>query len=1103
MLEKIIKERILIFDGAMGTRIAEIIDSADYNGYANLNEYLNLTRPDIIEKIHLEYLSAGADIIETNTFGANSIVLSEYGLENKVKEINLAAIKIAKNAISKFKREDKFIAGSIGPTNISAFLDKKEDFDTLKKAYNEQILALVEGGVDILIFETAHDIINLKAGLIAAFEIIQKVKNKIYVIASITMDNKDLMLSGHNILSAYAAIEHFPLFAFGINCSTGPKAMEKRIIKLNEISRFPVFIMPNAGLPDENGKYNETPEEFSQTIKDFAQRGLVNITGGCCGTNAKHIKALVEKIKGIKPRKIKNDNLWCISHIDTFILDKNNTPLLIGERNNSIGSKKFREVIAQENWNEAISIAQNQIKAGAKALDICLANPERNEIEDAKIFFPMLSKSVKIPFVIDTTNLEVAELALKSTCGKAIINSVNFESGEEKPLKAIEINKKYGAKIVFGLLDENKEKGLPVKFERKIEIAKRAYNFMIKNGLNENDLIFDALVFPVGVGQDFRLSAYETIKAVKKIKELFPNTKTILGISNISFGLPPKAREVLNTVFLREAILNGLDMAIINIEKNLEYYSISEIEKELAKDLIYARRENIEKEFADYYRKQEIKTIKTIIKKSIEDEIYNNILNGNKSKIKETLNELLKIKTPLEIINDIVLKAMSEIGKLFGEGKLIVTEVLMSAEVTKAIISELEPLLKKEKSSKRGKMMLATVKGDVHDIGKNLAAIIFESNGFEVIDLGVKVPPEIIIKKVQELKPDFIGLSGLLVKSLEEMKITAIELKKANIKIPLILGGAVLTEKYISNNIIPEYKGKVIYAKDVMSGLNMVLGNNINLQNSITSSEETYQELKKTEKIIFNQNTEFYPIEIPKPPFWERKKIENFDIKILFENIDWNMFNFKFLRAGPLNREKLKDSEKIINEFKNEIIEKKLLKANAIYQFFYANSKDNSLFIYDKKSNLLEEFIFPRQNKGKFLSIPDFISPLSSGKFDSIVFMALSCGIGVKQISEEFKNKGEYLKSYLIESLALSLTESLAETLHQIIRKEWGIKDNSGNRYSFGYPACPDLSNQVKLFKLIKAEDIGIKLTENFMMEPEASISAFIIHNPKAIYFSV
>ncbi len=1115
-LQEVIKNRILIFDGATGTQLALMKPAeADFGAYDGLNEWLNFTRPDLISLVHEKYLSAGADVIETNTFGANPITLGEYGLEDKVFEINKKAAEIAKASALKFSSAAKprFVAGSIGPTTVSAFVNRNYDFDFMRLAYRRQAEGLIDGGADILLLETAHDILNLKAGLTGVFELMKERNISLPVIASITMDKNNLTLSGHCVESAYWALEHFPLFAFGFNCSTGPEDMALRLRTLSKISRFPLFVMPNAGLPDENGVYKQTPEIFSSHMLSYAKEGLINIAGGCCGTGPEHIRSLNEKLSSAAPRAAAENDRWAVSHLSAFYFDEIEPPMLIGERNNSIGSKKFRDMVAAGQWQEAVDLAKTQAACGAHALDICLANPDRNEIEDLSVFLPMLSGAVKIPLMIDTTNLEAAELACKISAGKIIINSVNFEFGEEKPLKAIELNRKYGAKIVFGLIDEDKAKGMAVSCERKMAIAARAYDFMVKkNGLPEQDLIFDALVFPAGVGGDYKYSAAETIKAVGELKKAYPRVKTILGISNVSFGLPPKAREVLNSVFLRQAVMKGLASAIVNIEKLRRYSSIDKKEIELCENLIYALKDNAALELADYFRgkKEEKKEAENI---SASQKIYNCILNGLHSGLEEAVKSELAAVSPMDIVNGPILKAMGEVGRLFAKGDLIVTEVLSSAQAVKKAVSVLEPYLRKSQAPKRGKILLATVKGDVHDIGKNLAAVIFESNGFEIKDLGVKAAPETIVEAALAEKPDFIGLSGLLVRSTEQMAIAARELAMNKINAPLLLGGAALSEKYVADNIAPFYEGKVIYAKDAMDGLNKALAylsGNLKDENKISSSRSP--DAEKTAAV--KARKDLYPQDIPYPKDFERKIFDDFDIDVLFENIDWPMFNFKFLKAGPKNAPNLEKAHKEIEELRKEIAAEKLIRARGIYKFFPVNSRENSVLIFGDNSQILSEIHFPRQTKGDFLCIADFIAPVSAGRKDFMAFTAVNCGQGLKEKTEQLRKKGLYVKAYLLEALALMLAESFTEVLHRFVREDWGISeggpledlpgaDYRGKRYSFGYPPCPDMSNQAKLFSLISPGDIGLELTENFMMEPEAGVSSFILHNPKAVYFSI
>lgn len=1123
-LEKIMKEKVLVLDGAMGTYLSKFnLKPEDFGGHDGLNEFLSISKPEIIKQVHLDYLKAGADIIETNTFGANGIILKEYGIEDRVKELNIASVKLAKEAAFEYSTVDhpRFVAGSIGPTTKSLFVTGGINFEEFLDIYFKQISALIEGGADILIIETAHDILNIKAAFAAADRAFKKYSLDLPIIVSVTMDNKNAMLSGQAVEAVYVSLEHFPLFALGFNCSTGPKDMALRLESLSKISKFPVFAMPNAGLPDENGAYNESPEEFSKTLSEYASSSYLNMVGGCCGTEPRHIKALSEKLKNIKPRAPREKTEWAISGIEPLFYNEIQTPILAGERNNSIGSKKFRDIVAASNWDEAVGLAKAQIKAGAHMLDICLSNPERNEIEDARIFLPKIFHSLRAPVMIDTTDIEVMEEVLKMSPGKCVLNSVNFEFGDEKPSQVAELMKLYGAKAVFGVIDEDKEKGLPLTCERKMAIAARGYKFFTeKCGISGEDIIFDALVFPVAVGEKYSRSAQETLKAIARMKKEFPLSKTILGISNVSFGLPPKGREILNSVFLHHAVKAGLDIAIVNTQKLKRYALIKKEEIKLAEDLIFASNSDAVKVFADYFRGKKEEALLGDILENIEPEekLYRHILEGIKSGIEDIVVELLKKSRPMDIINGPILKAMGEVGKLFAGGDLIVTEVLQSAETVKKAVEFLTPALKSMNIPKRGKILLATVKGDVHDIGKNLVHIIFESNGFEVIDLGVKVPPEIIVENALKENPDFIGLSGLLVRSTEQMTITARELAKVDISKPLLLGGAALTGKFVDSNIVPVYKGRVFYASDAMDGLNTALKLGVSRlwrDNDGHESQVTGRRSFDTTISTEVQNKKYFPDEIPVPKDFDRHFFDDYNLDELFDNLNEDVFYSRFLKLKKTDTRKVEETKKVIDEIKKYIILDKIIKPRGVYKFFKVNSEDNKVIFFDDDNNVKETVYFPRQAAGENLSIADFIAPLTEKKRDSMALFVITCGEGIREFSKAERDKGNYLRSYIIEALSLSLAESFAEIVHYRIRESWGIgesnadkpvhlSDYKGKRYSFGYPSCPDLSNQSKIFNLLKPQkDVKVELTDNFMMEPEASVSAFVLHNRKAKYFSL
>lgn len=1105
-----LKHKIHFFDGAMGTEINKYdISKEDYKGY-ELGDYLNITRPDIIEKIHLEYIKSGCDIIETNTFNSNEIVLKEHKLEKELFLLNQKAVEIAKSAIKKAKTDRKiYICGSIGPTNIAPSLNHTHKFDDIKNSYKKQIEALLKSGVDFLIFETAHDIINIKAGLVALYEI-TGTGRKMPAITSVTVDSNGIMLSGHNIDSAYVNLSNFELIAFGINCSTGPDEMYGSVKRLNEISSIPVFIMPNAGFPDENGKYTKSPEDFADTIKNLAKKGWVNIAGGCCGTTPSHIKELVNKLKNIPPRELKIKKYWAVAHKQTLFYEEIEPPVIIAERTNVLGSKKFRKLVDENRKDEIISLAKKQVEKGAHIIDISFTNPERNEIKDINEFLPVISKSIRIPLMIDSTNTNSFEESLKLTGAKLILNSVNFENGEDKAIHAIELNKKYGAKIVFGLIDENKD-GLSLSLERKIEILERGIDFFIKkHKLSTDEIIVDPLVFPISVGKEYRKAAVNTLKAVEIIKKKY-KLKTILGISNISFGFKPDLRKMINSVFLHHAVKMGLDFAIVNIEGLIPYALIDRQSKKLIEDLIFTDDESAMDELMKISKNKSIHLEKKEKNLSLEEKLKENILKGINEDTENILNELLNKMKPQDIINSIIIETMKEVGKLFSNGDLIVTEVLASSEVVHRAIEILKPHITNKKDIERGTILLATVKGDVHDIGKNLVSIIFESNGFKVVDLGTKVEPELIVKKAIENNVDFIGLSGLLVRSCYYMEETAKLLSENNISVPLLCGGAALGEKFVENNIKPVYKGKVYYAKDAIDGLNKAINSVNDTEKEITLKNRKEKEIKK-ESTHNITNTKYLPESIPTPESLERFIFKNYDLNTVFDNINWDLFYLRFLNLKKSQSDKIQTTEKEILKLKEEIIKNKYIEARGIYQIFKAASDKNHLLIFDKNNNLIDKILLPRQSKKPYVSITDFIMPLKDNNpQDYVGFLISSCFLNNEKIEELEKNK-EIKKIYLIKSLALMLAEAFTEILHYFIRKNLGIEKQKelknlhkqkyqGIRYSPGYPALKDISINQNIYNILKASEIGTKITTSYMLDPESSVGAIALHNPKAFYF--
>src|SRR6266849_2946559 len=821
------ESRILLMDGAMGTQIqARDLSAADFGGPSleGCNEHLNLTRPDVIRSIHEAYLDAGADLISPNSFGCAPYVLAEYGLADRCHEITLAGARLAREAADRRSTSERprFVLGAMGPGTRTITVTGGVTFDQVLDAYYRQARALIEGGVDALMLETCQDTLNVKAAAIGVKRAMAEAGRPLPLMVSGTIEPMGTMLAGQGVDALYASLEHLGLFSIGLNCATGPEFMTDHLRSLAEMATCFVTAYPNAGLPDERGHYEETPESLALKMRRFVDEGWVNAIGGCCGTTPAHIKALAQIAKGHAPRRPASSRAAAVSGIEAFYPADDNRPLLVGERTNVIGSRKFKDLIVADKFEEAAEVGRAHVKGGAQVVDVCLANPDRDELRDMDRFMAHVTRMVKVPLMIDSTDATVIESALKACQGKAIVNSINLEDGEERFEKIVPLLKMYGGAVVVGCIDEDKQQGMAVTRARKLAVAERSYALLTeKYGLPARDLIFDALVFPVGtVDANYIGSAVETIEGVRLIKARFPECKTILGVSNVSFGLPPAGREVLNAVYLYHNTKAGLDYAIVNTERLERYASISEEERRLAEDLIFWRGEDPVAAFAAHFRGR-TKAVAVQRTLPLDERLARYIVEGSRDGLVDDLDEKLRELAPLEIINGPLMRGMDEVGRLFNDNQLIVAEVLQSAEAMKAAVAHLEPFMEKSEAATRGTFILATVKGDVHDIGKNLVEIILGNNGYRIINLGIKVPPEELIAAYQTHKPDAFGLSGLLVKSAQQMVVTAQDLRVAAIEIPLFVGGAALTKKFAATRIAAEYGGLTLYAKDAMEGLDL------------------------------------------------------------------------------------------------------------------------------------------------------------------------------------------------------------------------------------------------------------------------------------------
>ena len=1143
-LKSALAQRLLVIDGAMGTAIqAYNLGPDDFAGleYEGCNEYLTFTRPDVITEIHQSYLDAGADIIETNSFGSTPVVLAEYELAHEARRLNREAAALARTAAdaASVPGKPRFVAGSMGPTTKTISVTGGITFEELANDYHIQAAGLIEGGVDLLLLETGQDTLNVKAGLEGIDRAFAELDQEVPVAVQGTVEPMGTLLAGQDVEAFYTSLAHRDLLWIGLNCATGPNFMTDHVRSLAALSKFPVACVPNAGMPDEDGNYNETPEAMAETVGRFADSGWVNIVGGCCGTVPKHVKLLAEMASGkpVRPAIVATETR--VSGIETLLVDEDVRPAIVGERTNVLGSRRFRRLIADGSFEEAAEIGRRQVRNGAHVLDVCLQDPDRDEAADVAKFLDLVTKKVKAPIMIDSTDAAVIELSLKRLQGKSIINSINLEDGEARFEIVVPLARRFGAALVVGCIDDDKEQAQAITKERKLEVAVRSAKLMTeKYGIPMEDIIFDPLVFPVGTGdQNYVGSGAETIEGVRLIKENLPGVKTILGISNVSFGLPAAGREVLNSVFLYHCVQAGLDMAIVNSEGMERYASIPEEERKLAEDLIWPKGDDPVAAFADHFRDKAPKATSEERKNlPLDERLALAIIEGSKEGLAEDLDEALTGRTPLEIINGPLMAGMAEVGRQFNANQLIVAEVLQSAESMKFSVTHLEPHMEQSESAIKGKVVLATVKGDVHDIGKNLVEIIMGNNGYKIINLGIKVPPQDLIEAVKEHQPDMVGLSGLLVKSATMMVETAQDFAQAGITCPVLVGGAALSNRFTRLRIAPEYGGLVAYAPDAMTGL--ALANTIQDADEqaklIASLDEEAEAMMAADAASKDTEDEGEPVppaqvrhdfDIPNPPDLRLHVLNDHPLDEIFPLINPQMLYVRHLgykgrfaddlEAGVPAAVELRDSVRHVEDL---MLAQKNIKANGILKFFPCNSDGQRILVHgseDRKT--AEEFYLGRQSQRDGLCLADYLLPQSGGQVDYVGMFVVSIGTEVRALAEKWMADGQFLNSHILSALALESAEAFAELLHQQIRQMWGFGDPAGTtpqdlfrtqyqgkRFSFGYPACPRLEDQEQLFRLLDVStNLDVELTEGYMMDPESSVSAVVFHHPDAKYFNL
>ncbi|WP_288239310.1 methionine synthase [uncultured Prochlorococcus sp.] len=1173
---------LIIFDGGTGTSFQNLNLTADDFGGKELegcNENLVLSSPEAVEKVHNSFLEAGCHVIETNTFGASSIVLDEYDIADKAYEINKNAAFIAKKAAAKYSSVDKprFVAGSIGPTTKLPTLGHI-DFDELKQSYKEQICGLIDGGVDLLLIETCQDVLQIKSALLASKEILESKNIEIPLMVSITMETTGTMLVGSDIASALTILEPFNIDILGLNCATGPEQMKEHIKYLSENSPFAISCIPNAGLPENIGgvaHYRLKPIELKMQLMNFIYDFNVQLIGGCCGTTPEHIKYLSSIIDEIIDNERPNNNGKKISSgfipsassiYNSVPYKQDNSILIVGERLNASGSKKVRELLNNDDWDGLVAIAKQQQKENAHVLDVNVDYVGRDGVKDMKEITSRLVTNINLPLMIDSTDADKMESGLKSAGGKCIINSTNYEDGNERFDQVLNLALGYGSGLVVGTIDED---GMARNSEKKYKIVKRAINRTRECGLSDYELFFDPLALPISTGiEEDRLNAKETISAILKIRENFPDIHIILGISNISFGLSPLSRINLNSIFLDECIKAGLDSAIIAPNKILPLSKISEETKKLCLDLIYDKRKfeddiciydplvELTKAFQDLSIQDFKKASSENKNLTLEESLKNHIIDGEKIGLEDQLNKALKKYKPLEIINTFLLDGMKVVGDLFGSGQMQLPFVLQSAETMKFAVSILEPYMETvDENISNGKLLIATVKGDVHDIGKNLVDIILTNNGYDVINLGIKQDVSAIIDAQKKHNADCIAMSGLLVKSTAFMKDNLEAFNNEDISVPVILGGAALTPKFVNEDCSKIYKGKILYGKDAFTDLkfmneymdNKKKGNwsntegfinnegiNINLASPKSNSQAVKESISintETSKLNLKENfirSKFINEEEPiKAPFLGTKVLNDVDIdlnklifyldtKALFSG-QWQIKKGKNQSVDEYNNYLDSYAKPLLDKWLETIIEKKLISPKAVYGYFKCGRKDNSIFLFDNKSlNKISQFNFPRQKSGNNLCIADFYCDLKNDKpIDIFPMQAVTMGDIASEYSQKLFKEDKYSDYLLFHGLTVQLAEALAEYVHALIRIECGFRSEEpeknreilaqkyrGARYSFGYPACPKVSDSNIQLSLLDAKRINLTMDESEQLHPEQSTTAIISLHSKAKYFS-
>jgi 5-methyltetrahydrofolate--homocysteine methyltransferase len=1164
-----LKLRVLVYDGAMGTNVQKHnLTPEDFWGKEGCNELLVLSRPDVIRSVHAAFLQVGCDVIETDSFGSTDIVLAEYDLQDRTRELNIAAARLAREVADEYSTPEKprFVAGSMGPTTKLPSLGHI-GYDAMAASYRQQAEALIEGGVDVLLIETCQDLLQAKIAIAACQDAIRDAREgkipstgrNVALQVQITLEATGTMLLGSEIGAALAVLESFQPDVIGLNCATGPAEMNDAVRFLCQNATVPISVLPNAGLPQNEGGhavYKLTPAELGAFHRRFVTEYGVQVVGGCCGTTPEHLRAVVEAVADATPapRHVQPQSV-AASAFSAQPLEADAQPIVIAEEmNTTTRLEHFRNMVRAEDYDGILALAKRLVAEGSQMLDLCCAIVGEDEVAYMNAVLEKIATRVTAPILVDSTEANVIEEALKRIPGKPIINSINLEDGEKRTSVVLPMARRYGAAVIALTIDEQ---GMALTADRKVAIAHRIHDLAVnKYGMRPEDLIFDTLTLPISTGQEeYRSAGVETLEAVRRIKQELPRCRTVLGVSNISFGLNAYARRVLNSVFLKEAADRGLDAAIVNYTKIYPLYKIPEVEVELARKLIFQAADESGSEPLQNYMahftsigKGAIQEEEVALENLSQDEKLKQLiirgertigLGDEKQTLEQALEAALTTYTPLDLINTVLLDGMKTVGDLFGARKMQLPSVLDSAGVMKAAVAYLEPRMEKSDGGGKGTMVLATVKGDVHDIGKNLVDIILSNNGYRVINLGIKQPSDAIINAAREIGADAIGLSGLLVKSTLEMKYVLQDLERLGMTTPVVCGGAALTRKYVEDDLRKEYKGPVFYAEDAFAGLHVM--------SDLTSNDEEVREQRETEgKIVkafargksadtaeltlVQLTTEGHSptvtrvTSIPEPPYLGPRVYRDYNLDDVFPYINEtalfkNQWQLKTAAQTDYLRLVEEKYRPILKELQQEVKAAGWFEPRSIIGFYPAASEGDDLIIFDPEDpkHELERITFPRQAQGRRLSISDYFEPVSAAKRDVVGFSIVTIGSEASVQTHKLFEAGDFTKYLYLHGLSVETAEALAELAHKQAREFLGIggEDSKkisdlfhqkyrGSRYSFGYPACPNLEDQTKIFRLLKPEEnIGVHLTEGFLLEPEQSTNCIVVHHPQAKYFVV